>query len=156
MNVKWASGTKTCQRKTAKFSPLPVYSLLGRRSELWSLGVQSCVSSSVRKRGHRCSAVMCANWCHMKCCCFPAWCHMGLKRTGKKERAGGVMGRPRNHSLRESPLESFQLVMQFHFGGSVRVRKTGRGESFAVLLWHILVLEAHFKCIVHIKYSPFF
>ena len=36
------------------------------------------------------------------------------------------------------------------------MRKTGRGESFAVLLWHILVLEAHFKCIIHIKYSPFF
>ena len=36
------------------------------------------------------------------------------------------------------------------------MRKTGRGESFAVLLWHVLVLEAHFKCIIHIKYSPFF
>ena len=36
------------------------------------------------------------------------------------------------------------------------VRKAGRGESFAVRLWHILVLEAHFKCIAHIKYSPFF
>ena len=118
--------TKTFQRRTAKFSPLPVYSLLGRRSELWSLGVQSCVSSSVRKRGHRCSAVMCANWCHMKCCCFPAWCHMGLKRTGKKERAGGVMGRPRNHSLRESPLEGFQLLMPFQFGGMCS-REEGRG-----------------------------
>ena len=38
--------TKTCQRRTAKFSSLPVYSLLGRRSELWFLGMQSGVSSS--------------------------------------------------------------------------------------------------------------
>ena len=46
MNLKWASSTKTCQRRTAKFSPLPVYSLLGRRSELQCLGVQSGLSSS--------------------------------------------------------------------------------------------------------------
>ena len=38
--------TKTFQRRTAKFSPLSVYSLLGRRSELRSLGMQSGVLSS--------------------------------------------------------------------------------------------------------------
>ena len=32
--------------KNSKFLPLPVYSLLGRRSELRSLGMQSGVSSS--------------------------------------------------------------------------------------------------------------
>ena len=59
--------------------------------------MQSGVSSSVGEHGHRCSAVMCADWCHMKCCCFIGWYHIGQqKRTRKKEQAGGVIGRSRN------------------------------------------------------------
>ena len=45
------------------------------------------------------------------------------KRAGKKERVGAQQGAQGTYSLIESPLESFQLVMQFHFVGSVRVRK---------------------------------
>ena len=45
------------------------------------------------------------------------------KRAGKKERVGAQQGAQGTYSLIESPLESFQLVMQLHFDGSVRVRK---------------------------------
>ena len=40
----------------------------------------------------------------MKCCCFLGLCHLGHnKRTGKKARAGDVMGTSRNtQSERES------------------------------------------------------
>ena len=66
--------------------------------------MQSGVSSSVGEHGHRCSAVMCADWCRMKCCCFIGWYHIGQqKRTRKKEQAGGMVGRSSNLQLdRES------------------------------------------------------
>ena len=108
---------QTCQRRTAKLSPLPVFLIVRKAFRISVLGVQSGVSSSVGERGRRCSAVTCGNWCHTKCCCFIGWCHVGQqKRTRKKERAEGMIGRSRNLQP-DSPLESFQLVMQFHFGG---------------------------------------
>ena len=58
----------------------------------------------------------------MKCCCFPAWCHTGQnKRAGKKERVGAQQGAQGTYSLTERPLESFQLAMQFQFGGGGEV-----------------------------------
>ena len=107
---------KLVREEQQSFPPLPVLLIIrktlrtevlagravGRHSDLRSQQ-QSCALSSVEEHGHRCSAVDVSNWCHTKCC-FLGWCRIGHnKRTGKKERAGGVMGRPRNpQPLRES------------------------------------------------------
>lgn len=84
--------------KDSKVFPLLLFSsFLRRHSGLRSLSMQSCVLSSVEEHGNRCSAVNVANWCHTKFCCFIRWCHIGQhKRTGKKEIAGGMIGRSRN------------------------------------------------------------
>ena len=43
------------------------------------------------------------------------------KRAGKKERVGAQQGAQGTYSLTERPLESFQLAMQFQFGGGGEV-----------------------------------
>ena len=87
--------------------------------------MQSGVSSSVGERGHGCSAVMCTNWCLMKRCCFIGWCHIGQqKRTRKKERAGGVIGRSRNLQPDRESTGKFPTCNAVSvWGESVRVRK---------------------------------
>ena len=119
---------KLVREEQQSFPPLPVLLIIrktlrtevlagravGRHSDLRSQQ-QSCALSSVEEHGHRCSAVDVSNWCHTKCC-FLGWCRIGHnKRTGKKERAGGVMGKQGTHSMKASSLESFQRLMQFQY-----------------------------------------
>ena len=63
------------------------------------------------ERGHRCSAVMCANWFHTKCAAFQRG--VTWDKTRELERRG-----------EQGPREGFQLLMPFQFEGTCSREET--------------------------------